>query len=169
MVGRTLGLTGAFGCAILIACAGRSVNEGEVSGTGGAGNAGKAGNAGSPGTHIGGGGWKGGTVNAEDASSVVVAAIGRGYAGAGCEDDGTGPDPVGILMTGTTVGVSSEFTDHCDADGNLVEYFCTNECTLGVVRPPYDGPTVCMMNGSIDSIRVRCNGTCLDGRCAPPA
>jgi hypothetical protein len=171
VVGRALGLAGAFACILGLSCGGRSLREGEASGTGGAGGAGGAGQGGS---HIGmGGGWKGGTVNPDDASSVVVEAIGYGYAGASCEDDGAGNDPAGILTKGTTRGLGhpSEFTDSCDAEGNLVEYFCTTECTSGSKGPPYSndfGSTGCMMNGNVASIRVTCDGVCIDGRCGPP-
>jgi hypothetical protein len=167
VVGRAFALTSAFAGIFVLACGGRSSSQGETSGTGGGGSGGSAGR---PGTHVGAGGsWKGGTVHPDDASAVVVEAIGYGYAGGSCMDDGAGNDRMGILTRGTTGG-SDLFTDSCDADGNLVEYFCVTECTSGSEGPPYssDLGTGCMMLGAVDSVRIRCDGRCIDGKCGPP-
>jgi hypothetical protein len=108
-------------------------------------------------------------VHPDDASTVVVAAIGFGYAGAGCQDDGTADDRVGILTKGnayTDHDPEKVFTDSCDTDGNLVEYYCESECTTGAEALSNDGWN-CMLFGGVGSIRVTCDGRCLEGACVP--
>jgi hypothetical protein len=56
-------------------------------------------------------------------------------------------------------GDNGTFTDHCDEDGNLVEYVCEETMSCG---PDFCEPFV---TGQVIEQAIDCKGTCLSGAC----
>jgi hypothetical protein len=155
---------------LVLACGGRSLRDGSdgSDGTGPAASGG-AGNAGTGGA--GGGGNEG--------NQGGTGAIGGGHAGGPCGDaDSTVSDPTGIHTKAIATDSFTEFVDYCDADGNLVEYYCETNCSAGLddaPQPPEDGRTwdlasSCYTLGRIAPLVVTCEDvcdscTCLGGAC----
>ena len=144
---------------------------GAIGGTGNVGAIGGTGNAGA----VGGTGMGaiGGTGNV--GARGGTGGSGGGIAGASCMDPDANPDdPSGITTPGTTTGTNGEFMDSCDADGNLVEYFCETSCTTAkqAPLPPADGGSSgivapCYTLGTVGSMTVTCPEVCAGGSCVP--
>ena len=93
-----------------------------------------------------------------------------------CIDSDNGENP---LVKGTTQGINGVFTDKCDSNGNLTEYYCAYPVEPGVpdVRGSYfpaDCPNSdtkpCNYNiynykPKVENYTIDCNGKCLFGKC----
>lgn len=66
-----------------------------------------------------------------------------------------------MRVQSAATGTNGAFTDHCDADGNLVEY----GCEMLTMCDEVTGNCWAELTGAVDERTVDCGGTCSDGAC----
>ncbi len=138
-------------------------SAGTAGATGGTEQAGAAGDAGS--MSQGGVAGQAGGAGTGGAQGGIGGAAGAPL----CDDPDEDAELSGHTTPSTTTGTDGTFTDECDADGNLVEYYCEKAPASGFFCGQPNPDPRCydlFPTGRVLSRNVDCGGECNAGACA---
>jgi hypothetical protein len=158
--------------ALSVACGSTAAADGSGS-TGGPGTAGASEAGGGSEGRAGGSGAGSGVIDTSAGSGGLAAAQAGGSAGGASSTGGVvrcdTPSAVGLAadprVQRTVQGTSQTSTDSCDADGNLVDYYCETKQTCTIPGPDPLPNCTSVNTGNVLSQAYDCSGHCVNGTC----
>jgi hypothetical protein len=118
------------------------------------------------------GGWAGAGHDTTGGAGMGSAGASNGGASTGgavqCSSNGLAGDTTDPQLQRTVQGVNGTFVDSCDAQGNLMDYYCETmqTCTFGTPQPDPIPMCTSMNTGKVSSKSYDCSGHCVNGTCS---